>query len=211
LAEAQAEGNPLRFGVDYSVDAIHGRSGGPQLRTDRTTQNIKFVVADGLNLPFVDQAFDVVVGHVSMPYMNTRSAMQEIYRVLAPGGSVFLTFHSFHFVRRWCLDAMRRRALKELIRCAYITSNGLLNHFAFPQVQAWWNRRDFETVSTPEGVCLSAHNEGFVLIATEHAVGKIFFSLTARKPNRETAAVLPPPGWASDFELAGNLTRTTCS
>jgi SAM-dependent methyltransferase len=86
LAEAPTQGSPLRFGVDYSVNALRGVAGGPQLRTDRQNPRIDFVAGDGARLPFIDEAFDVVIGHVSMPYMNTRRAFREVYRVLAPGG-----------------------------------------------------------------------------------------------------------------------------
>jgi SAM-dependent methyltransferase len=201
LAEAHAEGSPVRIGLDYSMNALRGVVGGPQLRPDREKPSIEFVVGNGVNLPFIDEAFDVVVGHVSMPYMNTRGALREIYRVLAPGGSVFLTFHSFHFVRLWLLNAIRRRSYKEVIKCIYIAINGLLNHFSLPQSQAWWNRGYFETVNTPHGVFRAAQSEGFIMISTEHVVGRIFFASTARKLNAKSGAVLPAPGWATYCDL----------
>src|SRR5258708_850309 len=97
LAEAQVDGNPLRVGVDYSRESLEGTNGVPRIQADQSNP-VCLVIADGLRLPFVDQSFDAVVGHVSMPYMDTCEAMVEVNRVLVPGGSFLLTFHSFNYL-----------------------------------------------------------------------------------------------------------------
>ena len=189
LAEAQKEGVPFCVGVDYAPPA------GPR--------PFPMVAGDGQRLPFAGGAFDVVIGHVSAPYMNTGGALREIYRVLAPGGSVLLTFHSFAYLRRRLAKRVRERNWKDILFLAYLAVNGLLNHCALPQARLWWNRRIFETVNTARGVHRSARAAGFCLISTEHAGGRIFFAFTARKPGPD--GVLPAPAWAAHSELTRSL------
>ncbi|MBV9082731.1 MAG: class I SAM-dependent methyltransferase [Acidobacteriaceae bacterium] len=187
VAEADISGHPFCVGVDYSVDV---------LQEAKRHQSIAFAAADGLMLPFPADCFDIVVGHVSMPYMNTEKAFAEIYRVMTPGGSFFLTFHSFRHIWERIPMSARRGHWKDVIFSMYAGINGVLNHFSLPQMQAWWNKKIFETVNTARGVHNAACKAGFSLVSTEHSVQRIFFAATARKPNPETGEVLPEPGWS---------------
>jgi SAM-dependent methyltransferase len=193
LDEAQKENSPFCAGVDPLL--AQGGPSGPR--------PVALVAGDGLQLPFADGAFDVVAGHVSMPYMNTSKALREVYRVLAPGGSVLLTFHSFHYLRLRLGKSLRSAHWKDLLFLGYMAVNGFLNHAGLPQAQVWWNRRRFETVNTPHGVCRSARAAGFFLISVECEPRKFFFAMTARKPG--AAAVLPAPSWASYTRLSTEL------
>lgn len=195
LAEAEAEGNPLRVGVDYSLAALHGQRGSPQLDKGRANPVIRFVVGDGLRLPFADGVFDVIVGHVSTPYMNTTTALRELYRVLAPGGAFWLTYHSFYYAGERLWRSFLAGRWKDVVFTGYALLNGLLNHFSLPQTQAWWRRSLFETYNTPRGVARSAAKQGFIFISTEQTRRRIFFVATARKPCDEGGAVLPAPSW----------------
>lgn len=199
LAGAQKHGTPFCVGVDCSLAAI--QAGSSQTRES----SIKFAVGDGANLPFADRVFDVVVGHVSMPYMNTRDALREIYRVLAPGGCFMLTFHSVFYLKQRFIHALRHGEWKDALFMGYLAINGLLNHCSFGQTRPWWNRSRFETVNTERGVCATVRKAGFVLIATEHAPGRIFFAATARKPGPPAGGVLPAPGWAIYCPLSPGL------
>lgn len=179
-----------RFGIDYSFEAIHA---GKQQH-----KQIRFACSDGLRLPFPDHTFDVVIGHVSMPYMNTRRALEEVYRVLLPGGSVLLTFHSFRYWRERMKNSARNRNVKDIIFLFYMGANALLNHFTLPQLQAPWRRTLFETVNTKRGVSRTANNCGFILVSLEHCEKGIFFTFTARKPATHAhGAVLAAPAWSS--------------
>lgn len=198
LGEANCESDAFRVGVDISVNA---------LETAARSSRLNVAVADGLHLPFVDEAFDVVVGHVSMPYMNTECALQEVYRVLAPGGSVFLTFHSFFYLRQRFWSSLRAGNWKDVVFTAYMGVNGILNHLGLPQRQTFWNRSTFETVNTAAGVARTSRRRGFTLVATEHEPRRIFFVATARKPNLESGAVLPAPAWSVYRPLANTRLR----
>lgn len=207
LARSSAEGNPLRYGVDYSLDGITGKSDFP-IACSEPSHPMMFSVGDGLALPFRDQTFDVVIGHVSMPYMNTRLAFQEIHRVLTPGGSIFLTFHSFLFMRNWLSTSLRAGRLNGIVYAMYMGLNGLLNHFGRPQSQVWWNRGLFETVNTEKGAAYSARAEGFQFVSTEWQPDRIYFALTARKAGGADG-VLPAPSWAIRENLKPTINETT--
>jgi ubiquinone/menaquinone biosynthesis C-methylase UbiE len=53
--------------------------------------------ARGESLPFPSASFDRVVSNVALPYMDIPKALAEVYRVLKPGGSVWLSFHPLRF------------------------------------------------------------------------------------------------------------------
>jgi SAM-dependent methyltransferase len=192
VGEARSAGVPFRFGVDVSHEALRqgrGERGG-----------VTFVAGDGLHLPFVSGAFDVVIGHVSLPYMDTRRAMREIYRVLAPGGSFLLTAHSFYYTLWRFRQALTRGpaadTAKEVVHMAYLLLNGALNHCGLPQIP-FPRRQRFETVHSTRGICRAAQREGFVLLSAEREFrGRIFFAVTGRKPDPAAGAVAASPGWA---------------
>lgn len=189
LAEAQVDGNPLRVGIDYSPESLAGR-GVPALDPDRANP-IHKVLGDGLHLPFSAASFDVVVGHVSMPYMNTRAAFREIYRVLAPGGSFLLTFHCFYYLRQRLFKSLLSAHWKDVAYMLYVGTNGLLNHFNLPQTQVWWKPSAFETVSTQRGVYMAASRVGFTGISSDRRA-EWFFHMAGQKPS-EGGIEMPPP------------------
>jgi ubiquinone/menaquinone biosynthesis C-methylase UbiE len=182
LAEAQVDGNPFRVGVDYSRQSLDGTNGVPRLQSGERNP-VRLVLADGLHLPFADESFDVVIGHVSMPYMDTRKAMLQVQRVLVPGGSFFLTFHSFHYLRQRVLKSLKSGNWRDVAYMLYVGTNGLLNHFNLQQRQVWWKPRLFETVNTRRGVYLAATEAGFVRISPESRTKRIFFAVAGQKPS----------------------------
>ena len=143
---------------------------------------VRLVLADGLRLPFVDQSFDVVIGHVSMPYMDTREAMLQVYRVLVPGGSFLLTFHSFRYLWQRILKSLGSGNWRDVAYMVYVGTNGFLNHFNLQQ-RRWWNRNRFETVNTRRGVYVAARKAGFIGISSEGRTKRFFFAVAARKPS----------------------------
>lgn len=191
LGQAPAEGNPVRVGLDLSFHSVRTASA--------QNPNVCFVCANGLNLPFESASFDIVISHVSLPYMNTKRALGEIYRVLRPGGSIFLTFHSFYYVKRRMLRSLGAFRWKDVVFCLYMAANGLLNYFSLPQFP--WLSGIFETVNVHTGIYRAARGEGFVMISVERVAKRIFFAVTARKPDANAGAVLAEPSWSIDYSL----------
>ena len=191
LAEAQASGDPLRIGIDNSLESLAGLNGVPTPDPNRANP-VHLVSGDGLKLPFLSESFDVVVGHVSMPYMDTRGAFCEIYRVLAPGGSFFLTFHNFLYLRKRLTKSFISAHWKDVVYMFYVGANGLLNHLDLPQTQVWWKRSKFETVNTRHGVDVAASRAGFSRISAAGPTNRIFFHATGYKQSQEGMLIAAP-------------------
>jgi ubiquinone/menaquinone biosynthesis C-methylase UbiE len=194
-SESRRTGTPVCIGLDYRLEPLReGTAAG---------KGVRFVQGDATALPFAGDTFDCVVGHVSMPYMRTREALNEIYRVLAPGGSIFLTFHSLTYVRKRMLSSIRRGDWKDVPFMFYVAGNAVLNRLALPQIQFRWGSRSwFETANTPQGAAETALKVGFGHVSAEFAPERIFFALTARKPDPTHGRVLAAPAWAVYTGLA---------
>jgi len=81
------------IGIDISQAMI--KIADHELRS-REAKNIKFIEADGNNLPFEDNSFDFVFSHfVLLHFKNTLEPLQEIARVLKPSGYLVATFNTY--------------------------------------------------------------------------------------------------------------------
>lgn len=74
-----------------------------------------YLQADGMNLPFADGSFDLVLtSEVIEHILEPAKMMREIYRVLSPGGKVVVTtpnWQSFFGLARWGAEAFLKRAV----------------------------------------------------------------------------------------------------
>jgi ubiquinone/menaquinone biosynthesis C-methylase UbiE len=76
-------GSSEAVGVDYSENALRWCS-----RTHGHIANLAFVRSSALNLPFLDQSFDVVLNvEASNNYGDHHAFFREVHRVLRPGGA----------------------------------------------------------------------------------------------------------------------------
>ena len=79
------------------------------------------LVGVGEALPFARAAFDVVLCRLAVPYMNVRMALDEMARVLAPGGVLVLQVHHLRYYLRRLLPA---RTLKEIVHALRVIGRG---------------------------------------------------------------------------------------
>jgi ubiquinone/menaquinone biosynthesis C-methylase UbiE len=113
------------YGMDVDFEAVKlGRQHAP---------NVGFAQAVGEALPYRSASFDFVFSRVALPYMHVESALEEMHRVLEPGGRVWLTLHDPSIP--W--DAWKRGNLKGKIYFSYVMVNGFLldltgKQFRFP-------------------------------------------------------------------------------
>ncbi len=54
---------------------------------------VAFATAAAEALPFVNDAFDLILCRVTIPYTDNRTALSEMARVLRPGGAILLRTH----------------------------------------------------------------------------------------------------------------------
>lgn len=100
-------------------------------------QGIHYIRAEGAVLPFADDSIDLVISRVSLPHTHLPQAVQEIARVLKPGGECWITLHPLHMALERLLATVKRFSLKSLLFQCYVLTNGLYLHstgrvFAFP-------------------------------------------------------------------------------
>ncbi len=75
------------FGVDHDQECIEF---GKRINELQGNDNIQLCTARGNCLPFDSASFSHVVSRVALNYMHQKSAIQEMVRVLRPGGTVYL-------------------------------------------------------------------------------------------------------------------------
>ena len=93
-----------------------------------------FVCSAAERLPFPASSFDHVISNVALPYMDIPKALTEIYRVLAPGGTLLASLHPLSFTL-----AELRKALpkpKAALYRVWVLSNGIV----FPRRGAQFRR-----------------------------------------------------------------------
>ena len=117
------------FGVDIDLAA---------LRLGKTlTQDVQFACGKAETLPYRNNAFDFFTARVSLAYTNIPASLQEIQRVLKPGGMVWMTLHPMAVP--W--DLAKSANWKGKIFFGYIVANSLWLH---------WFRRQFSFLGRNE-------------------------------------------------------------
>jgi ubiquinone/menaquinone biosynthesis C-methylase UbiE len=84
-----AEEADLSVGID---PCLRFDRAGVTLGRERGFDNLHFALADGMALPFADRAFDLVLSHAVIEHVaDAPLYLRECARVLAPGGSMYLS------------------------------------------------------------------------------------------------------------------------
>lgn len=176
-----ADAGVLRCGVDVDQAAL---AVGPSL-----DPGLLLACAPGEALPFADGSFDFVLSRVAIPYMDIARATKEMWRVLRPGGQVWLALHSIqHGMEdfRWHLD---RRQPKGMIYQLYVLANGFTLHTLGRQFRFPFGARNMESVQTGRGMRRALGAAGFERVSLDH---NRFFIVTAHKPALEPASKPAP-------------------
>lgn len=106
----------ISFGMDLDETAL-------ELGT-KLTKQVRFARGFAEALPFKNDAFDMVIARVSLPYTLLPESLPEIRRVLKPGGLLWSVFHPFRLT--W--EQVKRGGYKRKLLFAYILANSLLFH-----------------------------------------------------------------------------------
>jgi phosphatidylethanolamine/phosphatidyl-N-methylethanolamine N-methyltransferase len=87
-------GKHLPLCKTHKITAIDTSSGMLETARKQKTENIEFLQMNGEDLLFPDKSFDyVVLSHVIAVVDNPERLLTEIFRVLKPGGKVFILNH----------------------------------------------------------------------------------------------------------------------
>lgn len=81
-------------GIGIDVMPEVGQVGRRLYREEGLSERVAFVRASGNYLPFADETFDVLICRVALSFMDNKSALREMARVLAPGGKFLLKYQT---------------------------------------------------------------------------------------------------------------------
>ena len=77
-------GNGMQLtAIDISLDSV-------QKASRRVNHQVHCLVADAMEMPFLSEAFDTVVGSSILHHLKIETALREFWRVLRPGGRLAL-------------------------------------------------------------------------------------------------------------------------
>lgn len=92
------------------------------------TGRVGFSAGQAERLPFPDAGFDLVLSRVTLPLTYLPAAVQEIGRVAAPGGDLWLVLHSLDKTVHDLAASLRSRQWKRALYRSYVLANGALLH-----------------------------------------------------------------------------------
>lgn len=177
------------IGIDLSYEACLGAS------QKQSKPRWECACARAEQLPLKECSIDVVISTVALPYMDIRAALNEIRRVLRPGGSLDVTLHPFSFV----MQNLRQRpplTPASLLYRIYVMANGLWFHFtgstwAFPfshRVESW---------QSEHGIRIALRRAGFTEIRCTRLPNKCFvvqavYPVSLKEFSPEKVPILAP-------------------
>jgi ubiquinone/menaquinone biosynthesis C-methylase UbiE len=143
----------MAVGVDVDHEALGmGRSVCPK---------IHFVMAQGEELPFANESFDLVICRVALPYMHVSRALSQMARVLRKGGDVWLTLHPFRMTARELAANVVRLNVKAAIYRSWVLINGVALHVVGRQGSWPLHPNRYETFQTQAAITRALRATGF--------------------------------------------------
>lgn len=144
-------------------------------------QGIRFINGSAEDIPLQSEHVDFVISRVSLPYTNVPKSVAEIYRVLKPGGEIWITLHPFSFFSDLIQDCWQNFSTKKLLDNVYTLGNGLVFHvtgrlISKPLIGG------MESLQTKSAMNKLMQTVGFENI--EMKTSKSHFLITATKPER---------------------------
>lgn len=134
----------IGIGVDVSPEA--GCVGRELFTREQPQSRVAFARADAERLPFGTATFDVVICRLALPYTNNARALQEISRVLRPGGVLLLKFHHARYYLLKLREALSTGRIKAAIHACRVLASGCLYHAT--GLQPAWRLTGRETFQT---------------------------------------------------------------
>ena len=140
--------------------------------------SIQYAQARAEQLPFANASFDLVLSRVALPYTNIPVVLNEMQRVLEPGGRVWLTLHTQRFTLSQLRDSIKRGNIKDVLFRCYV----VVNSYGFSQFGKMFNfplnRKRCESFQTDKSMRKALLKHGFTNIDIKR--GR-HFEVTANK------------------------------
>jgi SAM-dependent methyltransferase len=189
------------FGLDMSSDSLHRAAAGAEELG--YSDGIHLSVADAECLPFPDACFDAVLSFGVLHHTpNTHKGVNELWRVLKPGGLALVMLYRTGNPKWWITRVVRWAShLVDFVRCeAYTIANrlrhlhkrndvrgtALLELFGCPILKAFSNRQARGMFWMFSQVLISNHQPGFRRMADVVSVLRPFGSFLAKIDHRFT-------------------------
>ena len=94
---------------------------------------IRFIYGRAETLPFASASFDIVNCGLALPYMDNASALEEIARVLRPGGILLLKIHHARYYLRDFWRGLISRRLLQMVHAGRVLAVGAIYHLTGSQ------------------------------------------------------------------------------
>jgi len=133
-------------GVDVAPEA--GVTGRELFAAHSAGARVTFVRADAEALPFAENAFDVTICRLALPYTNNARCLSEMARVLRPGGALLLKIHHARYYLRKLREGLRLVQPASAVHAGRVLAAGLIYQVTGRQPQSRLpSRETYQTVS----------------------------------------------------------------
>lgn len=116
------------FGVGLDPTYQACRLGHEFYATHAASARVKFIYGKAEALPFESGSFDVVNCGLALPYMDNARAIDEIGRVLRPGGILLLKIHHARYYLRDFWESLMSRKLLSMVHAGRVLAVGAIYH-----------------------------------------------------------------------------------
>lgn len=162
----------LLVGVDIDHD--------PLAYGHKTYGNILYSKCTAEALPLTDETFDLVFARVAVPYTNVPYTAREMFRVLKPGGRIWITLHPVQMTGRQLMQSVKQFKLKDIVFRTYVLLNGLSLHL-FGKLFPFPTNGQYESCQSNKAIKSLLVNAGFENVTIDR---QRHFLVTAHKPRQ---------------------------
>jgi ubiquinone/menaquinone biosynthesis C-methylase UbiE len=149
------------------------------LRLGRQLESrIGFACSRGESLPLRADSFDFVFCRVALPYMHVQRAVREMYRVLSPGGSLWLALHPLSLTLRELTRSVAHFNAGGIAHVLYVLGNGAMLHLAGREMALPFRPGRYESFQTQRSISRALRAAGFTAVHFDRNRG---FLVTACK------------------------------
>jgi ubiquinone/menaquinone biosynthesis C-methylase UbiE len=113
------------FGVGVDITPFVGQIGKLKFSEKNLQNHVGFVNCSGAELPFSDQSFDAIICRGALMYMNVLKTLDEISRVLAVNGKLFLMVQAPNYYWWKMFEGFKRHDIKVSVHSVRTLLNGL--------------------------------------------------------------------------------------